>query len=65
MTATEGTGNAVSQPAQTNGLTYGKATAPAADPTGKAIPVVEFLLGNEYYAVSVTDYIICRFVSAE
>jgi purine-binding chemotaxis protein CheW len=55
ITATEGTGNAVGQPAQTNGPAYGKATAPAADPTGKAIHVVEFLLGKEHYAVNLTD----------
>ncbi|MDP3395868.1 MAG: hypothetical protein Q8S57_04280 [Methanoregula sp.] len=30
---------------------------PAADPTGKAIPVVEFQLGKEHYAVNLTDYI--------
>ena len=55
ITATEGTGNAVGPPAQTNGPAYGKATAQEAGPTGKAIHVVEFLLGKEHYAVNLTD----------
>ena len=55
VTATEGTGNAASQPAQSNGPAYGKTVARAAGPTGKAIHVVEFLLGKEHYAVNLTD----------
>jgi len=55
ITATEGTGNTASQPAQSNGPAYGKTVAQAAGPTGKAIHVVEFLLGKEHYAVNLTD----------
>ncbi len=55
MTATEGIVKPTGQPALTDGPAYGKATAQAAGPTGKAIHVVEFLLGKEHYAVNLTD----------
>ena len=55
MTATEGIVQTPGQPVQTDGPAYGKAVAQAAGPTGKAIHVVEFLLGKEHYAVNLTD----------
>lgn len=55
MIATDETVETHDQPAQQNKSAYSKDQTRAADPTGKAIHVVEFLLGNEHYAVNLTD----------
>ncbi|MDO9323404.1 MAG: chemotaxis protein CheW [Methanoregula sp.] len=55
MTDTENTVETPAQPAEHNKSAYSKDQSRAAGPTGKAIHVVEFLLGNEHYAVNLTD----------
>ena len=55
ITSTEGIADTPGQPVRQNEPGYGKAVAQQAGPTGKAIHVVEFLLGNEHYAVNLTD----------
>ncbi len=55
MTATNETAESPAQPAQENKSAYSKDQTQVAGPAGKAIHVVEFLLGNEHYAVDLTD----------
>lgn len=55
MIATEEMVDTPAQPSQQTRSAYSKDQSSAAGPAGRAIHVVEFLLGNEHYAVNLTD----------